>query len=141
MYDPTLTAIAVATNDALTDHLWRYDTATADSGDPIAQLAISLCQAAQEFNATATVLAQTLNHIPEECTRQLAAVTTLASTTPHTLDIGTLHVAHQFERFDAQRETLLSLYAVWRRHRRPYHDPGLRYLCRTRTTREAEWSP
>ena len=45
-YDPALTAIAVATNDALTEHLWRYDTATTDHGDPVAHIAIALARAA-----------------------------------------------------------------------------------------------
>ena len=52
-YDPALTAIAVATNDALTEHLWRYDTGDTDSGDPIAHVAIELARQSHDFNTTA----------------------------------------------------------------------------------------
>lgn len=127
-YDPTLTAIAVATNDALTDHLWRFDTATADDGDPVAHVAVALCRAARDFNATADLLTRALRHVAAGCGRHLSTITDLAAITPHSLESDAVRVLHQIERFDAQREALLSLYAVWRRHRRPCRHPGTRHL-------------
>lgn len=127
-YDPVLTAIAVATNDALTDHLWRYDTATADTDDPIAHIAIELTRTAHDFATTAGLLTGLLATIGQTCRRHAATITDLATVYPHSLDIDTFRILRQIERFDTQREALLSLYAVWRRHRPPYRDPRVRRL-------------
>ncbi|MBT8227312.1 MAG: hypothetical protein HKP61_05260 [Dactylosporangium sp.] len=127
-YDPTVTAIAVATNDALTDHLWRFDTATADAGDPIAHLAIELVRKDQDFLTTARLLTRLLTHVGQTCTRHAATITDLTTVYPHSLDIDAFRILQQLERFDTQREALLSLYAVWRRHRPPYRDPRVRQL-------------
>jgi hypothetical protein len=125
-YDPALTAIAVATNDALTEHLWRHDTA--DSSDPIAHVAIELARAAHDFSTTARLLTRLVNHVGQTCTRHAATITDLATVYPHSLDIDAFRVLQQLERFDTQREALLSLYAVWRRHRPPYRDLRVRQL-------------
>jgi hypothetical protein len=127
-YDPALTAIAVATNDALTDHLWRYDTATIINGDPVAHIAIALCDAADDFNTTSRLLARALAHLGETCGRHLSTVTDLATIYLHTLDTDALRLLRQLERFGTQREALLSLYAVWRRHRPTTRDPRVRNL-------------
>jgi hypothetical protein len=127
-YEPALTAIAVATNDALTDHLWRHDTGTADGGDPVAHLAIALCRAADDFNTTSQLLARTLHHVREQYGRHLHGVTNVATIHPHSLDIDAFRLLQQLERFDTQREALLSLYAVWRRHRPTSRDPQVRHL-------------
>jgi hypothetical protein len=127
-YDPTLTAIAVATNDALTDHVWRYDTATADAGDPVAHIAVELCRAAADFNSSSDLLTRILTHLRDETSRHLRAVTDVASVVPHSVDIDAFRVLQHLERFDANRETLLALYAVWRRHRPTSRDPRTRHL-------------
>ncbi len=127
-YDPALTAIAVATNDALTEHLWRHDTATADSGDPIAQIAIELARKAGDYISTTGLLTRLLTHVGQTCVRHAATITDLANVYPHSLDIDAFRILQQLERFDTQREAMLSLYAVWRRHRPPYRDPRVRQL-------------
>ena len=127
-YDPTLTAIAVATNDAMTEHLWRYDTGTADSGDPVAHVAIELARAAHDFNTTAAVLTRVLDQVGRTCRRHATTITDLATIYPHSLDGDAFRVLQQLERFDGQREALLSLYAVWRRHRPAFRDPRVRHL-------------
>jgi hypothetical protein len=131
-YDPALTAIAVATNDALTEHLWRHDTATdaatADAGDPIAHIAIELARKAHDFITTAGLLTRLLTHVGQTCARHAATVTDLATAYPHLLDIDAFRALQQLERFDTQREVLLSPYAVWRRHGPPYRDPRVRQL-------------
>ena len=127
-YDPTLTAIAVATNDALTEHLWRYDTADADSGDPIAHVAIEPARTAHDFNTTATLLVRVLGHVGDTCHRHASTITDLAGVYPHSLDIDTSRIMQQLERFDAQREALLTLYGMWRRHRPLTRETRVRHL-------------
>jgi hypothetical protein len=127
-YDPALTAIAVATNDALTDHVWRYDTGTADSGDPVAHIAIELCRKAHDFNTTSALLTRILTHVGQTCGRHTSTITDLATVYPHSLDLDAFRVLQQLERFDTQREALLSLYTVWRRHRPASRDPRARHL-------------
>jgi hypothetical protein len=135
-YDPALTAIAVATNDALTEHLWRYDSdtdiAAADSGDPIAHIAIELARAAHDFNTTAGLL----THVGQTRARHAATITDLATAYPHSLDTDAFRAVQQLERVDTQREELLSLYAVWRRHRPLHRDPRVRRSGCSPMTRE-----
>jgi hypothetical protein len=83
VYDPALTAIAVATNDALTEHLWRYDTGDADNGDPIAHIAIELARTAHDFNTTTEWLVRVLGHVGETCHRHAGTITDLANVRPH----------------------------------------------------------
>lgn len=127
-YEPALTAIAVATNDALTEHVWRYDTGDADNGDPIGHVAIELARAAHEVNTTARLLNRLLAHVVQMCRLQLTTITGLATVHPHSLDLDLGRTLIQLERFEAQREALLSLYAVWRRHRPASRDPRTRHL-------------
>lgn len=126
-YDPALTAIAVATNDALTDHVWRYDTGTAD-GDPIAHIAVDLSRKVQDFNTTAGLLTRVLGQVGEVCRRHINTITDLATVYPHSLNLDAIRVLTQLERFDTQREALLALYAVWRQHRPVFRDPRVRHL-------------
>jgi len=127
-YDPALTAIAVATNDALTEHLWRYDTGDTDNRDPIAHIAVELARTARDFNTTAAVLARVLGRVGETCHRHASTISDLTTVYPHSLDVDTVRSVQHLERFDAQREALLSLYAVWRRHRPLTRDPRARHL-------------
>jgi hypothetical protein len=127
-YDPALTAIAVATNDALTDHVWRYDTATADAGDPVAHIAVALCRAAADFNTTSDLLTRLLTQLRDETNRYLRAVIDFTSVVPNCVDIDAFRVQQYLERFHSYREAMLSLYAVWRRHRPTSRDPRTRHL-------------
>ncbi len=127
-YDAVLTAIAVATNDALSDHVWRYDTATADSGDPVADIAVALCRVANDFITTSGLLTRILTHVREHCGRQLDSITSYATVGVHSLDVDAFRLLQQLERFDTQREALLAWYAMWRRHRPVSRDPRVRHL-------------
>jgi hypothetical protein len=127
-YDPTLTAIAVATNDALTEHLWRYDTGDTDSGDPIAHVAIELARKAHDFNTTAALLIRMLGHVGDTCHQHASTITDLAGVYPHSLDVDTFRIMQQLERLDAQREALLSLYGIWRRHRSITRETRVQHL-------------
>lgn len=126
-YDPVLATIAVATNDALTDHLWRYDTGT--DGDPVADAATAVHRTAYNFNATSQMLARTLRRFQRCCGHHLDS---LASTAyiprPNTLESEAITLVQLLERHDTQREALLSAYAVWRRHRPTSRDPRIRFL-------------
>ncbi|MDG4793640.1 hypothetical protein [Micromonospora sp. WMMD1082] len=127
-YDPALTAIAVATNDALTEPLWRHDTGDTDHGDPIAHIAVELHRAAHDFNTTTDLLTRLLAHVGELCRRHTSTITDLATIYPHSLDSDTVRLVQQLERFDTQRETLLKLYGMWRRYRHTTRDPRARHL-------------
>lgn len=127
-YDPALTAIAVTTNDALTDHLWRYDTGDTDNGDPIAHVAVELARAAHDFNTTAALLTRVLTHVGELCRRHTSTLTDFSTIYPHSLDVHTLRIVQQLERFDTHREALLKLYGMWRRYRHTTRDPRTRQL-------------
>jgi hypothetical protein len=124
-YDPTLTAIAVTTNDALTDHLWRYDT---DSTGPIAHIAVELHRAAHDFNTTVAVLNRMLAHVGELFRRHADTITDLATAYPRSLDTDTVRIVQQLERFGEQREALLRLYMLWRRYRHTTRDSRTRHL-------------
>jgi hypothetical protein len=127
-YDPTLTAIAVATNDALTEHLWRYDTGDTDSGDPIAHVAIELARQAHDFNTTAGLLVRVLAQVGELGHWHASTITDMATVYPYSLDVDMVRIVQQLERFDAQREALLSLYGIWRRHRSITRETRVRHL-------------
>jgi hypothetical protein len=127
-YDPTLTAIAVATNDALIEHLWRYDTGDADSGDPIAHIAVELAHAAHDFNTTAALLTRELAQVGELGHWHAGTITDLATVYPYALDVDMVRIVQQLERFDTQREALLSLYGMWRRHRSVTREARVRHL-------------
>jgi len=127
-YDPALTAIAVTTNDALTEHLWRHDTGDTDDGDPIAYIAVELARAAHDFNATAGLLTRALTQVGELGHWHASAITDLATVYPYSLDVDMVRIVQQLERFDAQREALLRLYLVWRRYRHTTRDTRSRYL-------------
>jgi hypothetical protein len=124
--DPVLTAIAASTNDALTDHLWRYDTA---AGDPTADLAATLQTAATEFTATTQLLSRTLQRLQHRCGRHLQTLTTHAGLQrPHGLDTQALSLVQLLERHELHREALLAAYQVWRRYRPTSRDPRVRHL-------------
>ena len=127
-YDAVLTAIAVATNDALSDHVWRHDTAAADSGDPVADIAVALCRVANDFITTSGLLARILTHVRKHCGRQLDSITSYATIGVHSLDVDAFRLLQQLERFDTQREVLLAWYAMWRRQRPISRDPRVRHL-------------
>jgi hypothetical protein len=127
-YDPALTAIAVGTNDALTDHVWRQDTANPDTGDPVTHIAVELCRTAQNFNTTTRLLTRVLTYIGETCRRHIETINGHAIVHPHSLDLDAGRLITQLERYDTQRDVLLSLYAVWRRHRSASRDPRERHL-------------
>jgi hypothetical protein len=127
-YDPALTAIAVATNDALPDHVWRHDITTADTNDPIAQIAAELHHTALTFTATAQTLTRFLDHIGDTYRHAATAITDLAD-----FDIKATHgsqfvLDQQTGRFDTERRHLLDLYAMWRRHRPTSPDPRRHHL-------------
>jgi hypothetical protein len=124
-YDPVLAAIATATNDALTEHLWNYDT---DDGDPITDIAATLTHAATEFITAADLLTRTLTHVADTCRRHAATVTAHATVYPHTLRADTTSLHQLLERFEGQRDTLLTLYGVWRRHRPASRDLRRQHL-------------
>lgn len=125
-FDPVLAAIATSTNDALTEHLWRYDTA---GTDPVADLAIALHRIADDFTATTQVLTRTLRHLQHRCAQQLDLLTHYATThRPHDLDSEAVTLLQHLERHDTLRESLLAAYAAWRRHRPLSRDPHQRYL-------------
>src|SRR6266511_71276 len=107
-YDAVLTAIAVATNDALSDHVWRYDTATADSGDPVADIAVALCRVANDFITTSGLLTRILTHVREHCGRQLDSITSYSTVGVPSLDVDAFRLLHQLERFVTRREALLA---------------------------------
>lgn len=124
--DPVLTAIAVGTNDALPEHLWRYDTA---DGDPIADVALALHRAAYEFTGISQLLARTLQRLHERCGNHLDTLISYAAVhRPNGLDSEVLKLMQLLERHDSQRDALLATYAVWRRHRPTSRDPRVRYL-------------
>ncbi len=125
-YDAALTAIAVATNDALPDHVWRHDTA--DDGDPVADIAVALCRAANDLITTSGLLTRIVTYVRDQCGRHLDSITAYATIGPHSLDVDAFRLLQQLERFDTQREVLLSVYAVWRRHRPIRRDPRVRHL-------------
>jgi hypothetical protein len=127
-YDPTLTAIAVATNDALIEHLWRYDTGDTDNGDPIAHIAVELARAAHDFNTTAALLTRVLAQVGELSHWHASTITDLATVYPYSLDVDMVRIVQQLERFDTQREALLSLYGMWRRHRSITREARVRHL-------------
>ncbi|MEV7628827.1 hypothetical protein [Actinoplanes sp. NPDC089786] len=127
-YDPALTAIAVTTNDAMTEHLWRYDAGDTDSGDPIAHIAVELGRAAHDFNTTVGLLTRTLTQVGELGHWHASTITDLATVYPYSLDVDTVRIAQQLERFDTQREALLRLYLVWRRYRHTTRDTRSRHL-------------
>ncbi len=127
-YDAALTAIAVATNDALPDHVWRHDTATADSGDPVADIAVALCRTANDFITTTGLLSRILTYVHQQCGRHLETITSHATVGLHSLDVDAFRLLQQLERFHTEREVLLSVYAVWRRHRPISRDPAVRHL-------------
>ncbi len=125
-YDAALTAIAVATNDALPEHVWRHDTA--DDGDPVADIAIALCRAAHDLITTSRLLSRILTCVHEQCGRHLDSITGHATAGLHSLNADAFRLLQQLERFDTQREALLSTYALWRRHRPISRDPAVRHL-------------
>ena len=127
-YDPTLTAIAVTTNDALTEHLWRYDTGDTDNGDPIAHIAGELARAAHDFNTTAALLTRVLSQVGELGRWHASTITDLATVHPYALDVDMVRIVQQLERFDAQREALLSLYGMWRQYRSTTREARTRHL-------------
>jgi hypothetical protein len=124
-YDAALTAIAVATNDALPEHVWRYDTA---GGDPVADIAVTLSRAANDFNTTSAMLARILTRIRDHCGQQLDSITNHATVGVHSLDVDAFRLLQQLERLDNQREAMLGTYAVWRRQRPIPCDPHVRHL-------------
>ena len=125
-YDPVLTAIAVSTNDALTDHLWRHETA---AGDPVADLAVALHRAAHEFTVTTRRLTDTLHRLHQHSGHHLDTLTGYATLArPHSLDTDTLHLVQLLERHEAGRDALLTAYAAWRKHRPASADPTVRHL-------------
>ncbi|WP_238015014.1 hypothetical protein KZZ52_33770 [Dactylosporangium sp. AC04546] len=117
-YDPTITAIAVATNDALVEHLWRFDTATTNGADPVAHIAVALCHAAEQFNTTADRVGELLDRIGGETVRGRGVLAGTASIMSRRLESDMMHLTRQLERLDAHRAALLTLYHVWRSHRR-----------------------
>jgi hypothetical protein len=127
-YDPALTAIAVATDDALTDHLWRHDIGDTDTTDPIAHIAAELHHRAAEFRATADMLTRLLTHVGDTYHQSALAVTDLADLEPKATETGQYRLHQQLGRFDAQRAGLLALYRIWRRHRPATPDPRVRHL-------------
>jgi hypothetical protein len=124
-YDPVLAAIATATNDALTEHLWNYD---ATDGDPIADVAATLAHTAADFITAADMLSRSLTHVGDLCRRHVVTVAEHATVYPHTLPSDTTCLSHLLERFDGQRETLITLYRLWRRHRPISRDPRRHHL-------------
>jgi hypothetical protein len=102
-YDAAVTAIAVATNDALPDHVWRHDTA--DDGDPVADIAVALCRAAHDLITTSGLLTRILSSVHEQYGRHLETLTGYATVGPHSLDVDALRLLQQLERFDTQRGT------------------------------------
>lgn len=114
LYDPALAAIATATNDALTEHVWNYDTL---AGDPITDIAAALAEAAAGFIAVSDELGRALTTVADTCRRHLVTVADHATVYPHTLpaDITGLH--QLLEAHSQRRETLITLYRLWRRHR------------------------
>ncbi|MPZ26476.1 MAG: hypothetical protein GEV12_08465 [Micromonosporaceae bacterium] len=124
--DPVLTAIAASTNDALTDRLWRYDTAT---GDPTADLARTLQIAAAEFTTTSQLLSRTLQRLQHQCGHHLQTLTSHAGLQrPHGLDTQALSLVQLLERHELHREVLLAAYQVWRHYRPTSRDPRVRHL-------------
>jgi hypothetical protein len=113
-YDPVLAAIATATNDALTEHVWNYDTT---DGDPVTDIAAALAGAATEFITATDMLTRALTHVADGCRRHIVTVTGHATVYPDTLPSDTAGLNQLLERFDGQRETLITLYGLWRRHR------------------------
>ncbi|BEL05727.1 hypothetical protein Q0Z83_039180 [Actinoplanes sichuanensis] len=113
-YDPVLAAIATATNEALTEHVWNYDTT---DGDPVTDIAAGLTRAASEFITAADMLTRALTQVADLCRRNLVTVTGHATVYPGTLRSDATGLNQLIERFDHHRETLLTLYGLWRRHR------------------------
>jgi hypothetical protein len=124
-YDPALTAIAAATNDALTEHLWHYDIA---GDDPVAHVALALEHAAEAFAVRAELLGRLLPYVKTICARLESTLAGYATVTPHGADLDAARLARQLQQFDDQRESLLALYRVWRRHRPATRDPRIRHL-------------
>ncbi|RZU76049.1 hypothetical protein EV384_4646 [Micromonospora kangleipakensis] len=125
-YDPVLTAIAVATNDVLTDHLWRHDAA---AGDPVADIAVALHRAAYDFTLTARQLTETLHRLRQHCTHHLDTLTCYATLArPHSLDADTLRLLQLLERHEAGRDAVVTAYGAWRKHRPISADPLIRHL-------------
>jgi hypothetical protein len=124
-YDPALAAIATATNDALTEHVWNYDTT---DGDPITHIATTLAHAAAAFITDANTLTQALTHVADSCQRHIVTVTAHATVYPHTLPTDTTGLNQLLERFEGQRETLITLYGLWRQHRPTSRDLRRRNL-------------
>jgi hypothetical protein len=124
--DPVLIAIAASTNDALPDHLWRFDTATTE---PVADLAAALHRAASEFTGTHQMLQRSLRRL---CDRIEGHLTTLTSHAvldrPHGLDTEALALVQMLERHELHREVLLSAYQAWRRHQPTSRNPQVRHL-------------
>lgn len=125
-YDPVLTAIAASTNDALTDHLWRFD---ATDGDPISDIAAAVHRAAHDFTTAHHHLHKILNRVQAQCGTHRDNLTHFAlALRPHTLDLDALTLIQLGQRHDTQRDALLATYQVWRRHRPIFRDQQVRHL-------------
>jgi hypothetical protein len=124
--DPVLTAIAATTNDALPDHLWRYDTG---ADEPIGDLACILHSAAAEFTGTTQVLGRALHRLHRRCGEHLQTLTSHAGLIRlHVMDTDALTLIQLLERHQLHRDALLTAYAAWRRHRPASLDPQVHHL-------------
>jgi hypothetical protein len=124
-YDPALRAIAAATNDALTEHLWNYDTT---DDDPITDIAAALAGSAAEFITATTMLTGCLEQVAALCRQQLGTIGAHATIRPHTLPADTTSLNQLLEHFDGQHHQLITLYRMWRRHRPTSRDPRRHHL-------------
>ncbi|GAA1619336.1 hypothetical protein [Actinoplanes couchii] len=114
-YDPSLVAIAAATNDALPEPLWLRETPTDD--DPVTQIAAALGRAAVTFDTDARDLATIFGDLAVAGGRHLTTVLERATVQHDNLPAALTGLAIRLDRFDRSREHLLTLYAMWRRHR------------------------